>query len=1631
MSASLWRAFFENDVEQFRRLLAIATFTSSSTQLKSGVGASLPQHGTAAGSPGTSLGTSPTLIQKGKRVTSGGSHGNSTAKAHKASSTLILTRTDINCKDSTGCTLLHHIASSSSEVAHLFAAALLGIAWLDLYAQDAESGWTALHRALYFGNITIAQSLIERDLRDAIGPASPGGNYGATGLIKIKDREGNSPFDLYGASIASRKLPHDTGVRLLPEDSDDDENPNAFGVSGDSSDEGTQAKAIRPRICIDGDELFTFGSNKNLSLGFGDEDDRQYPERISLKRPDRLLYRLANEHESRSLPSSQHLHRRDLSSSLPAVVQYKPVTFQDVRLAKFHSAVLTNDPEGNLYVCGFGPGGRLGTGDETTRFGFVPVSGGGLASRRIVDIGLGQSHTVAVSSMGEVFSWGNNTYGQLGYALPDSNLRDEELIQLSPKQIYGPLKREIIRGVAASRTHTLVYTSTSLYTFGKNDGQLGLVDSDARSLSIQTTPRKVAASLFQSPIDSVSAIDKASVCLLSNHDVWIFANFGYTKLSFPLDNSRDLLRNHFLATRYNAIPCHICKVTSGGDTVCAMSNEGDVFTVNVTPKSETGPGNGSTTNPAKIRGALSAPQRIWTRKKGHMAVRDVGVGQDGSIIICTEAGSVWRRVKRAKVKDANAPLSTEYKPKDYKFSRVAGLTRIIAVRSNAFGAYAAIRGDCSVLLSQVNVDAQSLWKDLYPLMPLKDFALEEENSETENPRPRFWTSSIPPSDTSTILQAVLYTPDVEEAMTKLLADKHDNAQTSWDLHVGSTTTTVHLPVHEFILAGRSRVLSRALATFRKDYFFAIPKVLTIEYNRDGNILLLFQDVDFLTVFNFVLYLYTDSVADVWLQTRRPPRVVSRYRQVRNELMQVAACLEMRHLEQAVRVQTPPPKTLHQDLDQAILMPAYFENGDVEIELDGASLQAHSSILCQRCPFFKGLFQGRAAGRWLDERRQQSRELTKVDLKHVDPEIFKLVRRHIYADVGEEIFEHVRCQDLESFLDLVLEVMAVANELMLDRLSQCCQKVLGIYDQANTRNVCQLLNAVAPCSVVEFQRAALEYICLNLEGMLENHLLDELEEDLMAELNDTVRQNQLARHPISRSGRAQAELLDAYPQLAELIERGKRTKVDQIAFRSRWRHDDILAKSLPIKGGLSLHDEAKSSALTALKPTQKSHNDDDPQGSSPFLKSAKSTADLMFQMDINEEIPVQRLEKQALKEQSARTTPSLGPVAEGSWLTAQHDNERTDFAASTSPLLLSEIDRSEKLSLQTPTGSRKSSMPRPWGDHAIGSQKLDMKDIMAQASSTRFSSISAGLAASSSPTPPSNTNKLSQKERKKQQQQAALRRPQDSVAPPVVEERTEVARHGSPWQVASQGAKTSLKDILGSDGSSSSSPQNIPNRAVSNPPLTLRQTISGKSPTVKRTASESVPQSQPPLPQRSISTPAPSPDRSTSSRHASSSRIIPSPAAIGPSSSTPTKSIRYTHPQAIAEPSLQLSMADILSQQQTEKDVIKEAAAKRSLQEIQEEQAFQEWWDEESRKVREQEDAAAAAAAAAAANRKSEGRSGRGRNRKSGESKRSAGKGKSGGDVEGEASAPGVRDDGSRGRGGARGRGRGKGKGAQL
>lgn len=241
--------------------------------------------------------------------------------------------------------------------------------------------------------------------------------------------------------------------------------------------------------------------------------------------------------------------------------------------------------------------------------------------------------------------------------------------------------------------------------------------------------------------------------------------------------------------------------------------------------------------------------------------------------------------------------------------------------------------------------------------------------------------------------------------------------------------------------------SLGLDAFRQNGSFTVPDMLTIERNDRGEPSVAFQGLDFLTVFNLVLYLYTDTVVDFWHYTRQHPKQAFRYRQIRTELMKVAAKLELTRLEPAIRQMVEPKPSMDEDMEVAFRDTTLFDNGDVLLQLADGDVRVHSALMCQRCPFFEGLFKGRAGGRWLSERRgllEEPDDAISIDLKHIDSAMFQMVLRHIYADTGEELFDAVVTDGLDEFLDLVMDIMGIANELMLDRLSQICQRVIGQY-----------------------------------------------------------------------------------------------------------------------------------------------------------------------------------------------------------------------------------------------------------------------------------------------------------------------------------------------------------------------------------------------------------------------------------------------------------------------------------------------------------------------------------------------------------------------------------------------------------
>lgn len=964
MSSYLWRYYLENDAVKFRRLLASSASVSST--------------GTAV--------TTPLQTFSLKQ---------SSAGAKQGPLNVPVTRQALRDLDSMGRNLLHLACSDADRLK--FVKALLSNPLMDPSVPDMESGWTAMHRALYHGNISAVRAIL------SYGPSN-------WGFVKIKDHAGDSPFEVFGSSIHGFE-------RLL-----------AKGWVENQDLKDNERQQMDEVYQEGGDEVFAFGSNKNFTLGFPDEDDRTYPERVPLQRPRHLLLE--------QVKAKYSVSERGASELLDATTLFNPLHIVDIQLSKLHTAILTSDSQSNLYICGFGHGGRLGFGDEQlTQFTLRPLSPPLLPKKRVEKVAVGLDHTVAVVEGGEVWTWGGNKWGQLGYTVQQKTTK-EEPIQTVPRQVFGELKREIIIGCAASTIHTIVFTSTALFAFGKNEGQLGIFDSsDARSLVSQPAPRRISASFLAGVVISqVAAIDKATA-VLANHEVWILVGYGCSKLLFPIDRMVGLPGRS--AIRFGNKPNFIWKITGGGDTLCALSRMGNAFTLDVEAclkeRAEKG---------AKV-GWLA--QRAWSSRKGHIAVRDADVGQDGSIIICTESGNVWRRVNRVKAKEKGVGSTESGR---YKFDRVPGLTKVVSVRSNMFGAFAAIRKDCDFMKTMLPVRPQTLWEDVARLFSLRDLFAQNnvvgggdsEEGQDHGPRPR------PQSYGNTIkyfMEAKLE-HELKEFLVRLLLQR---AEDEWDMTISTATCGgIEIPVHKVLLSARSHILRNALVVGSG----RIGDIAEIQ-NENNKLRLVFKDVGLLTILNLVYYIYVDTVIGLWHQRGANPMQTRHFKALRIELLAVSSALGLKVLENAIGRMQYPSRSLHKDFENALKTPEFRQDTDLLIELaSGESIHVHSPIMRARCPFFEALYGGGASGRWLLGRRGDGESLIKVDMKHVEKRVMEMVVNWLYTDWGLTGFDGVRVgverAKVDEYLDFVMDVMSVANELMLQRLSQLCQKVLGGYGQ---------------------------------------------------------------------------------------------------------------------------------------------------------------------------------------------------------------------------------------------------------------------------------------------------------------------------------------------------------------------------------------------------------------------------------------------------------------------------------------------------------------------------------------------------------------------------------------------------------
>ncbi|CAN1319618.1 Inhibitor of Bruton tyrosine kinase [Linum perenne] len=373
---------------------------------------------------------------------------------------------NINSRNPLGLSALH-IATWRN---HIPIVRRLLAAGADPDARDGESGWSSLHRALHFGHLAVASVLLQS---------------GAS--ISLEDCKFRTPVDLLSGPVAQ--------------------------VLGDGSNSAT--------------EVLSWGSGANYQLGTGNSDMQKLPCKVDT-----------------------------LHGSLIRLVS----------AAKFHSVAVSE--HGEVYTWGFGRGGRLGHPDFDIHSGQAAVIAprqvtSGIGSRRVRAISAAKHHTVLATEGGEVFTWGSNREGQLGYTVDT---------QPTPRRVSS-IKSKIVAVAAANKHSAVVSDSGEVYTWGCNsDGQLGYGTSNSAS---NYTPR-VVESLKGKVFRGVAAAKSHTVALRSDGEVYTWGHRLVTPRRVII--SRNPKKSGGTPLKFHRMErLHAVAITAGMVHSLALMDDGALF----------------------------------------------------------------------------------------------------------------------------------------------------------------------------------------------------------------------------------------------------------------------------------------------------------------------------------------------------------------------------------------------------------------------------------------------------------------------------------------------------------------------------------------------------------------------------------------------------------------------------------------------------------------------------------------------------------------------------------------------------------------------------------------------------------------------------------------------------------------------------------------------------------------------------------------------------------------------------------------------------------------------------------------------------------------------------------------------
>ncbi|KAI8609865.1 hypothetical protein BC830DRAFT_1085173 [Chytriomyces sp. MP71] len=1027
--------------------------------------------------------------------------------------------------------------------------------------RDGESGFSALHldpqpcctsnpsqfnqspeQMLFTGRLRMAVQLLRRapDLD-----------------LTLRDLDANTCFDLLDltfdvgrvATLSTSKQSNRLDKQHQESDSDEDKDTAeqveinaAFDVSVNTTTSLMRQLSIPSRKeagarppPLFSTSVWTWGSNSNLQLGHSNSNNRAFPERIDF---------------------APHLHLKD-PVAVHSLQDHHPI-ITHMSLSKYHTVISTAR---HVYTFGFGSGGRLGLGHQETTLlpslvhGLEFLTGatgaddaesaGGEAlvgTGGVRCLATGPDHTVVVTETGRVFTFGSNKWGQLGYVT--DLVRDEMKPSLVPFDVGGALRKVKVVGAAASKYHTVVFSNTGLlFTWGWNIGQLGYQQA-ANTTQLQATPRKVTA-IPHGEILAVAATNNSTAILINRGEVHVLSSHETRRVVFtppPSPAPRTGASGASSANEFKTTgTVRAVKIASGNHQYVALTGEGDAYLWSPPVEVEEYKATWQQRNFPQTR-----PRRVWSVRRGAMmAARDVAVGIDSTLLIRTEGRHVYlgTRRKEVKLKESHG----EHRDAIYfKFKQVPYLQNIQFVCASISGAYGAIRFD--ELPTPISPSPGKLREDLRGMMLID-------------------TSNVAPDDGLIPVQGE---PFADAQVVVACGEEH--GEYAFDVHrvVLAARSPFFRRIFEYaatrmdigdmgVLEGGAVHVS-VVAVGESDDTDYVPPISSFEVNDAKDDAGTSVDEDPVggghrvvcvrlmkgehvpnAVSSALELLYTGGYSRNWHapiskdMDEKPKVSVRKSKEVLKAHARLSpnpfvatqsdfySLVRLFELDQTECFSGSSLDRYCASFSLCLQDPAFMTaTVDILLELaEGEQLFCHQLFLAARSPFFKAMLG--SGSQWMLAKRTTSLPFGKgcseasivaVEMRHHTLEIMRIVMEWIYTDARlETLVAGLMRETLLEYLAVLIEILGCANEMLLERLKEQVSSLLG--SLLDLTNVVEILEVADMYDAGLLRAACLDFVCWNLTTMIESHMLDDVSEVLLKDIELTLRTKQIQKFPFMR------------------------------------------------------------------------------------------------------------------------------------------------------------------------------------------------------------------------------------------------------------------------------------------------------------------------------------------------------------------------------------------------------------------------------------------------------------------------------------------------------------------------------------